>query len=215
MSGAEGLAAWIAPRRTALVIVDFQVDFASPEGKLAEWGADLSGAPVAMAAAERLAKAARRAGAPVAFVGMETTAEADSPAWAERIRRRGGDPQIDLALCRRGEPGSAFVGPLPQDGDLVIRKTRFSGFHGTALDAELRGRGIDTLVVCGMTTECCVDCTVRDAYHLDYQVFLAADACAAYEPDLHAGALKSLDLSCAILVTADQVAKAWGRPLQS
>jgi ureidoacrylate peracid hydrolase len=209
MSGVGVLADWIAPARTALVFVDFQVDFAAPGGRLAEWGADLSTVPAALAAAERLARAARKAGVLVALVGMQTTPQSDSPAWAERMRRRGGDPVIDLALCRRGDPGAAFVGPQPQPGDLVVDKTRFSGFRGTSLDAELRLRGIDTLVICGMTTECCVDCTVRDAYHLDYQVFLVGDACAAYEPDLHDGALKSLDLSCAILVTADQAAKAW------
>ena len=208
------LARWIAPARTALVIVDFQADFASPDGRLAEWGADLSSVPAALAAAERLAKAARHAGALVVFVGMQTSAATDSAAWAERTRRRGGDPEVDLALCRRGSPGAAFVGPTPESGDLVIGKPRFSAFVGTPLDAELRRRDVDTLVVCGMTTECCVDCTVRDAFHLDYQVFLAADACAAYEPELHAGALKSLDLSCAILVTADRAAKAWRRPAQ-
>jgi nicotinamidase-related amidase len=211
----SGLADWIEPARTALLVVDFQVDFAAPEGRLGQWGADLSTVPAALAAAQRLVRAARKAGVLATFVGMRTTPDADSPAWAERIRRRGGDPRADLALCRAGEPGAAFVGPQPQDGDLVIAKTRFSGFFDTPLDQALRQRRIDTLVVCGMTTECCVDCTVRDAFHLDYQVFLAGDACAAYEPDLHAAALKGLDLSCAMLVTADQVARAWSRPGQS
>ena len=107
---------------------------------------------------------------------MQTSAEADSAAWAERMRRR-------------GSSGAAFVGPAPKAEDLEIDKPRFSAFFGTPIDAELRGRGVDTLVVCGTTTECCVDCTARDAFHLDYQVFLAADA-------------------CAILVTADEAAKA-------
>jgi len=70
---------------------------------------------------------------------------------------------------------------------------------------------VDTLVVCGLTTECCVDCTVRDAFQLDYQVFIPADACAAYEPDLHAGALKALALNCAIVVEAHDVIAAWAR----
>jgi len=211
MTAPASLAAWIAPDRTALLIVDLQADFASPAGRLAQWGADLSSVPAALAAAERLAWAARQAGLPVVFVGLQTTPDTDSPAWAERIRRRGGEPDIDLALCRRGQPGAAFVGPTPQPGELVVAKTRFSAFFGTALDAELRRRGVDSLVVCGMTTECCVDCTARDAFHLDYHVFLAQDACAAYEPDLHLNALKSLDLSCAILVSTEQAAHAWGR----
>ncbi len=195
----------------ALLVIDMQADFASPKGRLAEWGADLSRVPAALAAAERLARAARKAAVAVVFAGIQSTPETDSPVWAERMRRRGGDPAADLAICRRGEPGAAFVGPQPQPGELIVAKTRFSAFWGTPLDAELRARGVDSLVVCGMTTECCVDCTVRDAFHLDYHVFLAGDACAAYEPDLHQGALKSLDLGCAILVSTNQVVRAWGR----
>jgi len=51
---------------------------------------------------------------------------------------------------------------------------------------------------------------VRDAFHLDYHVFIAADACAAYAPDVHEAALKSLALHCAIIVTTDAVVGAWG-----
>ena len=209
MTATALLASWITPSRTALLIIDMQVDFAAPEGRLGEWGADLSTIPAALAAAVRLAAAARAAGTPVIFIGMQTSPQTDSAAWAERMRRRGGDPDVDLALCRAGEVGSDFVGAIPAPGELVIAKTRFCAFHGTDLDAILRAKGIDTLVMCGLTTECCVDCSVREAFHRDYHVFLVADACAAYEPDLHEGALRSLDLSCAILVDTAHVERAW------
>jgi nicotinamidase-related amidase len=61
-----------------------------------------------------------------------------------------------------------------------------------------------------VTTECCVDSTVRDAFSLDYHVFVAADACAAYEADLHAASLKVMELNSAILTDANAVAEAWG-----
>ncbi|HEX4195834.1 MAG TPA: cysteine hydrolase [Caulobacteraceae bacterium] len=205
---ADGLAAWIAPSRTALVVIDMQVDFASPDGALGGF-VDLSTAPAALAAAQSLVDGARAAGVAVVFVGLKTSPEADSPAWNERMRRRGGDPEQDSALCRAGTTGADFFGPQPLPGELVIAKRRYSGFFGTGLDAELRRRGLDTIVACGLTTECCVDSTVRDAFHLDYHVFVARDACAAYEPDLHEGALKSLDLNCAILVDSGQVLAAW------
>jgi nicotinamidase-related amidase len=130
-------------------------------------------------------------------------------AWAERRRRRGRDPEIAGGLCRVGTPGADFVGPRPLAGDTVIAKLRYSGFHRTGLDAALKQLGVDTLVVGGLTTECCVDCTVRDAFHLDYHVFVATDACATYDANLHEGALKSLELNCAILTSADDVAAAW------
>jgi nicotinamidase-related amidase len=207
-AGADGLAAWIAPGRAALVVIDMQVDFASPEGALG-WVVDLSAVPAALAAAERLAVAARAVGAPVVFVGLQTSPEADSASWSERMRRRGGDPVAQSALCRAGSAGAAFVGPIPQVGDVVVSKLRYSGFFRTDLDAQLKRLGVDTLVVCGLTTECCVDCTIRDAFHLDYHVFIARDACAAYDAATHESALQSLAVSCAILTTADEVAAAW------
>ena len=212
IGAADGLSAWIALARTALVIIDMQVDFASPDGVLGQAGVDMSVVEPALAAAQRLADGARAAGAPVIFVGLQTRSDTDSTAWKERMRRRGGSPEEESGICRAGEVGSAFYGPQPQAGDLVVPKTRYSGFFGTTLDAALKARGVDTIVACGLTTECCVDCTVRDAFHLDYHVFVATDACAAYEPDLHAAALKSLELNCAILVETDQVLAAWQGP---
>jgi nicotinamidase-related amidase len=205
---AEGLADWIAPARSALVIIDFQVDFASPDGALGRAGVDMSAVAPAIAAAERLAALARSAGAPVVFVGLRTQEALDSPAWREWMRRRGDDPAAG-GLCRAGERGADFVGPVPLPGERVVLKTRYSGFFGTALDAGLKALGVDTLVVCGLTTESCVDCTVRDAFHLDYHVFIATDACAAYDGDAHMSALRNLELNCAILVSTDEVAATW------
>lgn len=204
----EGLKAWIAPSRTAVVVIDMQVDFGSPDGALGAY-VDMSIVQPAVAAAESLVAAARGAGVPVVFVGLFTTPETDSPSWKARMRRRGGDPDSESALCREGEPGSDFYGPKPAPGELVVKKTRYSGFGGTDLDARLKALGVDTLVVAGLTTECCVDSTVRDAFALDYHVFVAADACAAYEADLHEASLKVMDLNSAILTDTGQVAAAW------
>jgi ureidoacrylate peracid hydrolase len=203
------LADWIEPGRTALVIVDMQVDFASPDGMLGRVGVDMSVVEPALAAAQRLVGAARAAGSPVVFVGLQTLAAFDSQAWRLRMSRRGGDPDKEIALCRAGERGADFYGPTPALGELVVPKTRYSGFFGTPLDAALKAKGVDTLVVCGVTTDCCVDCTVRDAFHLDYHVFIAADACASYDRDLHEGTLKSLELNFAILTDTGSVAAAW------
>ena len=203
------LPVWIAPARTALVIVDMQVDFAAPEGLSAQWGMDLSAVPDALAAADRLAGAARRAGAPVVFVGLFTTPDTDSEVWYERGRRRGHDPGESPALCRAGARGSDFFGPQPQAGDLIFRKTRYSPFWDTDIAARLRALDVDTLVLTGLTTECCVDSTARDAFNHDFHVFLPVDACAAYEPELHAAALRMLELNTAILTDSDSVIAAW------
>jgi ureidoacrylate peracid hydrolase len=208
VSGTDGLATWIAPKRTAVLIIDMQVDFASPDGALGGF-IDMSVVEPALAAAQKLAADARAAGVPVVFVGLHTTPETDSAAWNERMRRRGGDPDVDAALCRTGQVGSEFYGPQPAPGERVVAKTRYSGFVGTDLDMQLTKLGVDTLVVAGLTTECCVDSTVRDAFSLDYHVFVAADACAAYEPDIHEASLKVMALNSAILTDTAAIADAW------
>ncbi|WP_411675558.1 cysteine hydrolase [Caulobacter segnis] len=204
----DGLAVWIAPSRTAVVVIDIQVDFASPEGALGQY-VDMAAVQPAVAAAERLVGAARAAGTPVVFVGLFTAPETDSPSWKERMRRRGGDPDNESALCRVGDPGSDFYGPKPLPGEVVVQKARYSGFVGTDLDARLKDLGVDTLIAAGLTTECCVDSTVRDAFSLDYHVFVAADACAAYEADIHAASLKVMELNSAILTDTAAIAAAW------
>ena len=204
----DDLAGWIAPGRTAVLVIDMQVDFGSPDGALGGF-IDMSVVEPALAAAEKLVADARTAGVPVVFVGLWTTAETDSAAWNERMRRRGGDPDVDAALCRAGQVGAEFYGPKPLSGELVVHKTRYSGFVGTDLDMQLTKLGVDTLVVAGLTTECCVDGTVRDAFNLDYHVFVAADACAAYEADIHEASLKVMELNSAILTDTAAVAAAW------
>lgn len=204
---------WIAPGRTALLIVDMQVDFAAPEGVIGRMGVDLSTVGPALASAERLAEAARASAVPVIFVGLSTTPATDSPMWRERMARRGGDPDVESDLCRAGQAGSDFYGPKPVAGELVIEKARYSAFAGTGLGDRLRARGIDTLILCGLTTECCVDCTARDAFHQDFHVFVPADACAAYEADVHEAALKVMGLNFAILTDVQAVVGAWGRGL--
>lgn len=69
--------------------------------------------------------------------------------------------------------------------------------------------GVDTLVLAGLTTECCIDSTARDAFNHDFHVFVSIDACAAYEPELHAAALRMLELNTAILTDSDSVVVAW------
>lgn len=200
---------WIDPKRTALVPIDMQVDFGAPDGMLGKLGLDMTAPLAAVAQSEKLAAAARAAGVPVVFVRLQTRKELDSPHWKERMRRLGRNPDSESGVCREGSIGAEFIGPKPLRGETVIGKLRYSGFFGTPLDTALKARGVDTLVLCGLTTECCVDCTARDAFHLDYHVFIAADACAAYEPDLHKAALAALELNCAILADTDEIISAW------
>ncbi|MDE1145910.1 MAG: cysteine hydrolase [Azospirillaceae bacterium] len=211
---AAALPPMIDPKRTALLIIDPQVDFIAPEGAIGQAGVDLGVVEPTLARIRPLIDAARAAGVPPVFIRVITRPETDGTALKALYERRGW-PAESLAICRAGTPGAGYYGVAPEPGDMEVEKVLFSAFAGTDFEARLRERGIDTLVVCGFTTECCVDCTVRDAFHRDFHVFVVADACAAYEPALHLGALYALSKNCALLVETDAVVGALRAPSSS
>jgi nicotinamidase-related amidase len=197
----------IAAARTALVIVDIQVDFAAPEGLLGRLGVDLSDAHAAIARCERLVAAARRAGIAVALMRVVTRPETDSRALRNFMTRRG--RAGSEAICRADDDGAGYYRIFPAPGDIEIQKVLYDSFHGTDFDEQLRARGVDTLVVCGLSTDCCVDSTARAAFHRNYDVFVVSDACAAYEPGLHESSLSALEKNCVLLTTTNAVEAAW------
>ncbi|MDB6009462.1 MAG: isochorismatase [Gammaproteobacteria bacterium] len=204
----DALAPMIVPARTALLVIDVQIDFVAPDGPMGSAGVDMSTIPPALDRIHSIIAAARAAAATVGFVRVVTRPETDSDALKLLMARKGLPPE-SVALCRDGTPGADYYQVRPLPGELEIQKTLFSSFVGTRLEEQLRERGIDTLVVVGFTTECCVDCTVRDAFHRNFNVFIVADACAAYSPSLHYGALESLALNCALLTESEAVLEAW------
>lgn len=203
----ETLAGMIAPTRTALVVVDVQVDFASPEGLIGRYGGDMSTVEPAIDRIEALIAAARAVGVTVAMIRVVTRPETDGAALKAFYARRG--MAGGHGICRAEGGGADYYRVAPVAGDIEIRKLMFNAFHGTDLDAQLRTRGVDTLVVTGISTDCCVDQTVRDAFHRDFHVFVVSDACAAYEPSLHHGTLDVLSKNCALLVDSAAVEHAW------
>ena len=198
----------IVPSRTALLVIDAQVDFIAPGGAMGQAGTDLSPVVPVLRRVEALIAAARSAGVALVFVRVVTRPETDSEALKLLMQRKG-YPAEAAAICRAGTAGVDYYGVAPQAGDLQVEKTLFSSFSGTSLGSDLRERGVDTLVVAGFTTDCCVDCTVRDAFHQNFSVFVVQDGCAAYSEDLHYGALNSLVKNCALLVEAQSVIACW------
>jgi ureidoacrylate peracid hydrolase len=193
-------AGWIAPQRTALLLIDCQVDFGAPDGVMAKRGADIGPAQAALVQAQALADAARAARVPVIFVRLITWPDQQTVIAREAIARGADIPQ----LCAEGTPGADFIGPQPAPGEPIVTKTLYSAFARTDLAQTLHAQGVDTLVLAGLTTECCIQSSAWDGFERGFHVFLAADACAAYDDSLHRGALKALELSGAgIAPTAD------------
>jgi len=201
------LAGMIDPATTALVLVDIQVDFAAPHGVLGRVGVDLADAERAIDRCEDLVAAARQAGACVAMMRVVTRPETDSGALRRLMARRG-QPGGE-AICRIADGGADYYRILPRPGDIEVQKLLYDSFHGTDFDAQLRARGITTLIVCGLSTDCCVDQTARSAFHHGYDVFVVSDASAAYEPGLHEAALTALEKNCALLTTTRAVVAGW------
>ncbi len=93
-------------------------------------------------------------------------------------------------FCVLGEPGHEFVEAVqPVHDETVIDKASFGAFHNTDLDEILKRDGIDHLIICGVTTQCCVHSTLREAVDRGYWCLTVADCCAALEPGLHDAAL--------------------------
>ncbi len=204
----EAMAEMTARGRTLLLVIDVQVDFAAPHGAMGQVGLDLSAGEAAIGRIERLIEAARDAGVAVGFARVVTRPETDTRAL-RLLHQRTGQNEAAAAICRAGTEGAAYHRVRPRPGDLEIVKTLYSCFVGTGLEATLRERAIDTLVVTGMTTDCCVESTVRDGFHRDFNLFVVADACADYDPAGHAASLAALGRSFAVVVDSDAVIAGW------
>ncbi len=195
---------WIAPNRTAVIVIDCQVDFGSPDGEMARRGADMTAPQAALAQAVRLVDAARGAGVKVVFVRLLTRGE-NRIAREAKTRHHDNEPD----LCVEDSPGADFTGPRPQADEAIVSKTHFSAFARTGLADQLHAQGIDTLVLAGLTTECCVASSAWDGFEHDFHIFIAEDACAAYEQELHSHALKALALSGAEVAKTEEFAQSW------
>ena len=177
--------------KSAVVVVDMQNAFASKDGMLDIAGADISGAPRVVGVIGQVLSAARRSGMPVVYLQMGYKADLSdsggpqSPNWHKElgIRLMNCRPELKGTLVTEGTWDFAIVDQLaPEAGDIVIVKTRYSGFARTALDAELQARGIRYLFFTGIATNVCVESTLRDAFFLDYWPILITDATMAAGP---------------------------------
>jgi nicotinamidase-related amidase len=96
----------------------------------------------------------------------------------------------------------------PEPGDHVVRKRQWGAFYGTDLDLQLRRRGIDTIVLCGISTNYGVESTARDAYERGYQQIFVEDACSAREAQAHAFAVQHILSRIGRVRSTDDVLKA-------
>jgi ureidoacrylate peracid hydrolase len=180
----------VHPAHTAVLVVDMQNDFASPGGMFAMAGIDVTEIRAIVEPIASVLSAARRVEIPVVYLKMgfqPDLADAkgpSSPVWVKHLPYRigaetqGPDGRPSRVLIRDTWNTDIVAGLEPHPNDLVLNKNRYSGFHDTGLDRELRARDVDTLIVVGATCSVCVESTVRDAVSRDYRCLLVEDCTA-------------------------------------
>jgi len=190
--------------RAALIIIDMQRDFLEPGGFGAALGNDVSLLAEAIAPCRLVLEAARAAGILVIHTreGHRPDLSDAPPAKVLRVpaeKRIGTEGPMGRILIR-GEAGHDIVpalAPLPTEP--VLDKPGKGAFYQTDLDLILRNRGVETLLVCGVTTEICVHTTVREANDRGYRCLVLGDACASYFPEFHEVGLRMIAAQGGIL----------------
>lgn len=187
----------------ALVVIDMQRDFAEPGGFGASLGNDVSRITRIVPDVKRLIEGFRKAGLPVIH-----TMECHRPDLSDlpAAKRNRGNPTLRIGdegpmgrILIVGEPGTAILPELaPIDGETVIEKPGKGAFYATELGDILGDRGIRQLVFAGVTTEVCVQTTMREANDRGYECLLAEEATESYFPEFKAATIAMIRAQGAI-----------------
>jgi ureidoacrylate peracid hydrolase len=192
---------------TALVVVDMQNAFLDEKGSMVARGFDTTPLLPSVDPCAELIGLARAAGVQVVYTRFVYRPDYKDAGVAVRHFTPN---TITTNSLTAGTWDVEIIERLaPQLGDIVIDKNRPSAFINTPLEGILRNLRIRSLVICGITTNICVETTARDASQRDYETFVVSDATAEYDSNRYAVALQTLGFLFARIVTVDDTRKAW------
>ena len=189
-------AAAFLPAAAALLVIDMQDYFLCPASH-----AFLPAAPAIVPGIRALIAAFRRSSRPVYFTRHGSGA-GDAGQMAVWWRE----------LLTRNHPLGAIAAGLPAAGDAVIEKSQYDAFFHTDLEARLRRDGVRQLVLTGVTTHLCCECTARSAFVRGFAVFMVIDGTATLNRELHVSSLRGLALGCALPVLGADLLAAMAVP---
>jgi ureidoacrylate peracid hydrolase len=191
--------------KTALIIIDMQNGFCHEDGFMNKIGLDWTTSRDAIGPVKQLADAARAADLPVFYTRYTLNPDYSDAGLITEIF-----PEIMEAngMVRDTWDAEIVDELAPKPGDRVVDKTRYSAFYDTDLEQQLRDLKTEALIVCGVTTNVCVESTVRDAFFRDIRVIVPSDATAAVTPELHEGALEDFRYSFGPVVTVAELEEA-------
>jgi biuret amidohydrolase len=185
------------PASCALLIIDMQRDFVDPGGFGEALGNDVSLLRKAIGPTRKVLEAARVRGMLVIHTREGHRPDLSDLPRSKKLRGRLksgiGDPGPMGRILVRGEYGHDLIDELkPAPGEPVVDKPGKGAFYATDLDSMLRNRGIRNLVVCGVTTEVCVNTTVREANDRGYDCLVLEDCVGSYFPEFQVAALNMI-----------------------
>ena len=197
---------------TALIVIDMQRDFIDPGGFGAALGNDVSRLQEIIPATAQLIAIARRAGLPVIHTRECHLPDLSDCPPSKRFR---GTPSLRIGdqgpmgrVLITGEPGSEIVAELrPIDGETVIDKPGKGAFYATDLNSHLRRLGTKNIIFAGVTTEVCVQTTMREANDRGYDCLLATDATESYFPEFKSAVIQMIRAQGAIVGWTANVAE--------
>ncbi len=193
------------PQRTALIVIDLQNDYCDPEGHFARTGRAGDGAAAAIDRIAELLPVASSVGVPVVFTRNVYDQPFMSRAILDRRRLRGQSEEF----CIDGTWGAEFHRVSPGPDDYVVTKHRYGSFTGTNLGTILRSRGVDSLVLCGVKTNVCVETTAREGYMLDHNVLVLSDSTATDSDDLQASTLENMRRYFGYVASTADISSYW------
>ena len=213
--------------KTAVLVIDMQNDFGSKGGMFERAGIDISVIRAVVPRVCSVLAAARAASLPIIYLKMAFKADMSDagPVTAPNLVKHAPLRVGEAITAPNGRPSRILIRDTwnteiipelrPQPGDDVVYKSRFSGFYQTELDAVLRRRGVETLIVTGCTTSVCVESTVRDAMFRNYRCIVledcTAEPIAATAPRTnHEASLLTMQILFAWISDCDQLVRALG-----
>ncbi|MBI4783433.1 MAG: cysteine hydrolase [Oscillatoriophycideae cyanobacterium NC_groundwater_1537_Pr4_S-0.65um_50_18] len=190
----------LSPMNTAIIIIDMQADFCSPDGYLAKKGYDISLTRAPIAPIQAVLAAARSHGFPIFFTREGHRADLLDLPTTKRWRSQQAGAEIGSPgpmgrLLVRGQPGWDIIPELtPLPGEAVIDKPGNGAFYATDLDHLLKQQGISHVVLCGVTTAVCVHSTLREASDRGYDTLLLEDCCGESSYQMHLAAIEMVKM---------------------